>query len=304
MMDKIKHLFIVNPVAGQGSALNLGKQVNELLRAVTEVYDNTEYEIIETKYPGHASEISKDFAFKDKYRIYSVGGDGTLNEVINGMVGSQSSLGVIPGGTGNDFIKSISPDFKTREILKDTILGYEKKVDLGIVNDRYFHNILSIGFDSDVNVAACKYKKMPFVSPKMAYYMGIASAIGKMKAKDISMEYEGQKIDKEIFLLAICNGSTYGGEFTIAPNSKIDDGFLDIVAIDMIGLGKLIKYLPYLKRGDHLELKEVNSFKVDKLVVNSSKPLLLNLDGEIKEVDRAEISCKKEALNLIYPRSL
>lgn len=300
-MEVIKHLFIVNPVAGQGSALSLEKQIRELLEAVTKNYDNTEFKVVETKYPGHATKIARDFAFKEKYRIYSVGGDGTLNEVINGMVGSESSLGVIPGGTGNDFIKSISPDFKTREILKDTILGYEKKVDLGKINDRYFHNILSIGFDAEVNVGACKYKKWPLVSPKLAYIMGIGYALTKIKPKFLTIEKNGIIEKKDTFLMAICNGTTYGGEFKMAPNAKLDDGLLDIVRVDMIGINKIMKYLPSLKKGDHYKHKEIESYTLNKINIYGEEPLMLNIDGEIMVVDKAEITCEREVLNLIYP---
>lgn len=149
----MKHLFIINPEAGKGKAIAYVESIKNIFQGMED-----EYHIEVTGYPGHATQIVKEYTSKEDYRVYAIGGDGTLNEVLNGIIGSTSSLAVIPAGSGNDFIKNIVSE-EDEYILLKTINGKEKYMDLGKVNDRYFINISSVGFDSEVVYNAKSIKK-------------------------------------------------------------------------------------------------------------------------------------------------
>lgn len=302
-MENPGHIFIVNPAAGKGFPVSTEKRIKELMEAAKSVYSETEFKIIETKYPGHGTEIARDFSSRGIYRIYSVGGDGTLNEVVNGMAGTESSLGVIPGGTGNDFIKSVAKDYTLPEIIREIILGEPEKIDLGCVNGRYFHNVLSAGFDARVNIEACRLKTKPFVTPKAAYILGITAALKNMKPERFTVTMNGRSEAKDIFMISIANGREYGGGYKIAPGAELNDGLLDVVTVHNVGLLKIMKYIPLLKKGEHLGVPEITSEKTEKLTIESDKPILLNTDGEVQWADKAEITAVPGILNLIYPKN-
>ncbi|WP_187119280.1 diacylglycerol/lipid kinase family protein, partial [Clostridium polynesiense] len=121
----MKHLFIINPEAGKGKALGYIEIIHRVFENIKEPY------FIEiTKYPGHATEIVQKYSLKGEYRVYSIGGDGTLNEVLNGVVGTKSTLAIVPAGSGNDFIKNITST-KDEDLLYRTVTGEEKYIDLG-----------------------------------------------------------------------------------------------------------------------------------------------------------------------------
>mgnify|MGYP001426147672 FL=1 len=171
----MKHLFIVNPAAGKGKTLNCITQIENFFKK-----SKASYCIEVTEKPGHSTNIVKKHLQGGKTRVYSVGGDGTLNEILNGMIGSVGSLGIIPKGSGNDFIKSIDISYKSGDIMERTIKGREVPVDIGRVNGRYFINIASVGFDAEVAHNAVKFKKLPLIPGSLAYILStIITAIRK-----------------------------------------------------------------------------------------------------------------------------
>lgn len=301
-MPSLKHLFIVNPIAGQGIALKMVEEVESIFSELKKIYKNIDYKIVYTKEIGHATDIAKKYSSEDDYRIYAVGGDGTLNEVLNGMVGSNSSLGCIPGGTGNDFIRSEVKKFDRKRILKDTILGEEEEVDVGIVNERYFLNIASIGFDANVVVNANKFKNIRGIPSKFAYILSViytAKNFDHIKSKII---IDGEELDKEVFLFAAANGRFYGGGIEIAPKADFRDGLFDIVFATNMTFAKIMKFLPSALRGKHLDFKEVECFRGKKIEISSDQPVFLNIDGEIKAMTKAIFNMSDKKVKLIIPR--
>ena len=142
----MKHYILANPVSGKGKALIVAERVKALL----EKY-NIKSEIIKSEYKGHLTKIASDLANKEKCRFYSIGGDGTLNEIVSGIVGTTSEVVVIPCGTGNDFIKSISKYKSMRKIVINSINKESTPTDIMHVNKSYYCiNILSVGFDAMV----------------------------------------------------------------------------------------------------------------------------------------------------------
>lgn len=287
----MKHLFIINPMAGKGKALDLIPKIKKVFEKRNELY------FIEvTLKPGHATEIVRRYVDTDKFRVYSVGGDGTLNEVLNGLVGSDSSLAVIPSGSGNDFIKSIIRDYNNSDILLRTINGNEELIDLAQANDKYFVNISSMGFDAEVVHNSNMFNRIPGISGKVSYILGIIFTVFKYKSKNVRINIDGQLIETKVLLVAVANGKFYGRGMMPAPEAKIDDGIFDICIISEISKIKILSFFPKIINGKHGELKEVAFYKGRRIEISSEKEIALNVDGEV--------SVKKEAIFEIKPKNL
>ncbi|WML34565.1 diacylglycerol kinase family lipid kinase [Clostridium sp. OS1-26] len=272
----MKHLFIINPKAGKGKALKLIPEIEEEFKNT-----NEEFLIEITEKVGHATEIVRKYVSKENYRVYAVGGDGTLNEVLNGMINSESCLGFIPSGSGNDFIRSVYKGKLPRNIIKDTVNGKIKPIDLAKVDDRYFINISSIGIDAEVANNARNIKKRPFISGKIAYILSAIITILMYKYREIQLIIDNKEIKIKNTLLALANGRYYGGGMKVAPDADLQDGLLDICAIDKLSRAKMFILFPKLIKGEHHQIEEVTFYKGKKVIVNSEEEVTLNIDGEI-----------------------
>lgn len=303
-MKQQKHLFIVNPKAGKGVATDLGQKIHQLFLKIRERFPATGYEIVYTEYPGHAREIARDYSSRDTWRIYSVGGDGTLNEVLNGMVGSDSTLAVIPGGTGNDFIQYLAGDIRREEFLKETILGDEERVDVAEINGQYFLNIASIGFDALVNYRTGMFKRKPLITSQAAYLGGILSSLFHGRPLSLTVDSGDEVRRIRVFMMTFCNGQVYGSGYRIAPEAKINDGLLDIIEVAPLSIPEIIKYMPMLKTGEHLDQEVINFYRSKRLVVTSDEELLLNIDGESTWTRELDIRLHPGKVSMVFPRTV
>lgn len=295
----MKHLFILNPAAGKGKTLRLIPEIEKIFEK-----RNDEYVIEITKGEGHAVQIAKDYSSKEDYRIYSVGGDGTLNEVLNGMIGTSSSLAVIPSGSGNDFIKSICNYSKKENLSKllcDTINGREKIIDIGRVNERFFLNISSIGFDAEVAYSAVKLKKIPFITGSIAYILGIFITLLKYKSYDLEIFIDDKHFKFNSLMAVIANGKYYGGGIFVAPEAEIDDGLFDICLIERVSRLKILALFPKVINGTHAEIKEVSFHRGRIVKIISEKDITFNIDGEIMRDKKAEFEIIRNAIKIIIP---
>lgn len=293
----MKHIFIINPKAGKGRAL-------QLIPYIKKYFEDKADEVIirVTEYAGHATEIAKGYSSVEECRIYSVGGDGTVNEVVNGIVGTQSALGVIPLGSGNDFIRSITPTYDINSILQSTINGVEKYIDLAKANDKYFINISSIGFDADVVFNADKFKKVPGITGSMAYVISIIYTILKKKISKIKINIDDKEIELNALLVAIANGRFYGGGMLAAPEAKLDDGLFDICLISEVGRFKILRLFPKYIKGQHGQLKEVQFLRGKKVKIKSNEELRLNIDGEIFSCCTIAFEIIESGIRVIIPK--
>ena len=294
----MKHLFIINPVAGKGHASSYIPAIHNHFKGKTE-----EYHIEITQNPGHAKDIASFYSEKSDYRIYATGGDGTLNEVLNGMAGSGSSLGVLPAGSGNDFIKSIYKSRKYVDILEKTINAPAVPIDCGIMNDRYFINIMSVGFDAEVGYYAAKLNKKLHLPGILSYLVGIIVALIKGKLKfSVKLTFDdAAPIESEICLTACTNGKYYGGGFIPVPYTEFNDGVLDVCYVKKKSFFSILYLIPKYMKGTHLDIKGVSFTKIKKMKVESEKELKINVEGELIFSKVAEIEIKPGFINFIIP---
>jgi len=267
-------IFIVNPVSGNGSSLKAIKAIEECCKMMS-----VNYQIIYTCKKDDAKVIAK--FYKDKNcTVFSVGGDGTLNEVVNGLANSKAKLGIIPSGTGNDFYRTIK-DFEG------------DRIDLGKVNDKYFINVASLGLDAEIANYANTLKNSK-LSSKAVYILGILHEYFLYKPIDIKIDDE----TKSSTILTVCNAKYYGNGFKIAPKAKLNDGLFDVIDVKSLNRLEIINIIIMLAKAKHLESDKVNFYRADSLKISSSVPLNCNLDGEIIRDTRFDFSLEQGALNI------
>lgn len=292
----MRHLFIINPMAGKGNSLKLIPKIEHILANLKE-----EYKIEITQRPGHAIELVKAYVQEENYRVYAVGGDGTLNEVLNGMVGSNSSLGVIPAGSGNDYIKSVTTH-PYHDILYRTIVGKEKLIDIGKLNDRYFLNVASCGIDARIAFNAQRFKKLPIINGFTAYYLSILYTVLKYKNEFVNTEIDDYKFKELTVLVAFGKGSSYGGGMKVLPNAIIDDGYLEVCYIKGMNKIKILTLFPTLIKGTHGAITEyVSFFKCKTAKVSFDKEMPINIDGEIIMSKEVNFSVVPKTIKFIIP---
>lgn len=302
-IQKMKHYFIINPKAGHGKGRDLIPKIQKEIenRGIS-------YCIHMTRYPGDGEVFIREKAKNGRTaRFYVCGGDGTLHEAINGAYGfSNASVGLIPTGTGNDFVKNFSPKDAFFD-MEAQMNGTEIPIDLIRVNDRLAVNMINIGFDCEVAAEASKLKRYPFVRGPLAYWIGLCKRFcGPMGNEMVIFQGDDVIVSGEFLLCTVANGSFCGGAFRSSPYAKIDDGLMDFGVIRNFPRLKLLKMLPSYQNGTYLEkMKEDKGvyFKQCKnLTVHTRTPLFASVDGQIVSFSRLDIKIEKRAAKFIIPK--
>ena len=275
----MKYVFIINPASGK-------TDYNKIKENIIKALQNEDYEIYETKAPKEATQIANRFKNEENTVVYSVGGDGTLNEVVNGIAEGKCKLGIIPTGSGNDFYRTLK-EAQTENV----------RLDLGKVNGRYFINIASVGMDAETCNNANKIKSK--IKLHSSYYLALIHTFLTFKSKSLKL-----KIDKNVYagdyiIAAICNGKYYGGGFKIAPVASFDDNQFDIYLVSKAGKLKLIKILLALLKSEHEKYNEVRKYTGKNIIIKSENNLIINIDGEITISKNIKIEMVEDAL-IIY----
>ena len=287
------YAFIVNPAAGSGFALTAMQKLETVLRG-----KNIEYRIYRTERPGHGTEIASELSSdKDVLAVVSVGGDGTAGEVAAGLTGTGKPMGIIPAGTGNDFIKSVNipndPD-KAMEIL---LTGKQDRIDTGVVNDHFFLNVCGTGFDVTVlDYAEAEKKKHRGLTP---YLLGLIKAIFHYRSVRLNLIADGEKEEGQFLVCSVANGRFIGGGIPICPKAYIGDGLLDLVLIRDVHRWQIPFYLPGLMLSRDLKFRITCHRRVSEVIVEG-KELRINIDGDIISMSRADFRINPGSLILIH----
>lgn len=275
----MKYVFIINPASGK-------TDYDKIKENIIKTLENEEYEIYETKAPKEATEIASRFKNEKNTIVYSVGGDGTLNEVVNGIAEGKCKLGIIPTGSGNDFYRTLK-EAQTENV----------RLDLGKVNGRYFINIASVGMDAETCNNANKIKSK--IKLHSSYYLALIHTFLTFKSKSLKLKIDKNVYASDYIIAAICNGKYYGGGFKIAPVASFDDNQFDIYLVSKAGKLKLIKILLALLKSEHEKYNEVRKYTGKNITITSENNLIVNIDGEITISKNIEIEMIEDAL-IIY----
>jgi len=270
-------VFIINKEAGNNSL--------KYLRSLEEIYRSSgeEYKVV---YPTDEKDtVQKAFYYATKTEvryIFAIGGDGTVNRVVNGMVYGNKPLVVIPSGSGNDFYRGISKFDK------------DIKIDLGQVNDEYFLGILSIGVDALVAKRANELKKSGYQGN--SYVKSALELLQTYNAIELTTKYNNKEINKNVTMLSICNNGIYGQGINLIPHASLSDGMFDVCMIDDMANIRLLYLFSKLLMGKHLNDKCVKVFKTNKIDVNFLKQMIYSFDGEIRYADSLKVVNKPSKL--------
>lgn len=235
------------------------------------------FEIYDTNQDGNATLTTKrlDDGFTD---LVIVGGDGTINEAINGL-DHDISVSIVPAGTGNDFIKNVELGKTRADQFETTINGTPTKIDLGKCNERIFLNGVGIGFDGQI-VEDMFSRRIPLLKGHAAYYYHVLRILGSYGVKSFEYLIDEHIHKKELILLAIGNGTTFGGGFKLMPKAKIDDGLLEVCSIGDLSPFRRFLNIHRLSNGSHGKLGVVDFHQVKELQVKENDVLFAHIDGE------------------------
>lgn len=306
-----KWLLIVNPSSGNGKGRSDSKNVQNLL-----LQKGVETDIFYSEYSGHSSVLVQQAIEKGYRKIISMGGDGTLNEVVNGIFNqliasiNEITIAVIPVGTGNDWCKTfnIPKDYKQAVdvILREKIIQH----DIGVAENennkkRYFINIAGLGYDGFVTEKISKMKQSGS-GGKLFYLLWITWYLFQYKNSKISFKIDGKEFtEEEIFTLSVCNCRFNGDGMMQAPSALPDDGMLNITVMKKISPFKSIISLPKMKDGTFVKMKEAVLYTGKTVEVTSSPQVITETDGELIGETPVRFSIIPNALNVIinqYPQ--
>lgn len=278
----MKYIFIVNPESAKGNAMKIIGNIEKVCKQ-----EHIEYEVCYTLAQGDATRLAQ--SYKDEENIiYAVGGDGTLSEVLNGVVGAKNKIGIIPAGSGNDFYRTVKELGKT-----------EIESDVGVVNGKYFLNIACVGIDAEVanNVPLMKKKN---IKVKNLYTASILYTFTHFKFKQIHFKSQEKDEKGNFTILSICNGRYYGGGYNISPKASLEDNYFDVYYINKLRLPSIINLLLKLKKGKLEQDKRTNHFKTNNITVTSEEPIRFNVDGETIENTKFEIKIIPKAIKIYH----
>lgn len=301
---KEKFVFVINPKAGKN---NSAVSFISKIKAAIEAYD-LDGEIYITKCGGDAKEFVKNRceSLDIPTRFYACGGDGTINEVINGAVGYPlATVGILPLGSGNDYIKSFGDvDFLD---LDAQINGEPLMVDLIKVNDRYVANMCNIGFDASVAHNFVKFKSAPGVSGKMAYTISVFYTLMSKLARPMHIILDDKtEIYDEMLLCSISKGIYCGGQYKTAPRADLTDGFMDVCPIKKLSRIQFLSFIGAYKEGRHFDEPSMQKYvayhKCKKAVIKGASRLPVCFDGDTAFLDgTVTFELCEKALGIILP---
>jgi len=236
--------------------------------------------------------------------IVAVGGDGTINEVINGIADQEyrPKLGIIPAGTTNDFAKALNIPRDTKKAIKIITNNHSKKLDIGKANDQYFMNIAAGGELTEISYEVPS--KLKTMIGQLAYYMKGLEMLPFIKPIKAKIEYDGNVIDEEIMLFLVSNTNSVGGFEKLAPDAKFDDGYFDLIILRKTNLAEFIRIASLALRGAHLEDKNVIHAQAKHIIVTPEDNMQLNIDGEFGGMLPGEFLNFKQHIEFFVPAEL
>jgi len=279
--------LIVNPVAANGAVGRNWPHIRDFLQA-----EGAEFDAVLTEEPGHATRLARQ-ALDDGYRtIVAVGGDGTVNEVLNGLVvegtvDPEVALGIIPWGTGADFTRSLGIPRDYMEAGRKLLRVETRPVDLGRITclrdgrevERYFINAAGLGFDGEVAELANRFPKV--LGGTITYLTCLFISLVTYRNKSVELSFDGQHVRGRLNSAIVCNGRYLGGGMFMAPGAAFDDGIFDVVILGNLNKLEVVVNLPRLYKGTHLTHPKVSLCHARVVPLEAQERMFLQADGEL-----------------------
>jgi len=284
-----KILFVINPAAGKG------RGIKEIPR-IQERFEEFDYEIIISKEANGITKMVREELEKNYTDIIAVGGDGTLGEVINGVMEKDITVGVLPLGSGNDFIKTLglSEDFEERIVAIEK--GSTKELYVPSVNNHYFINVLGWGVDAEI----IKEKNKNIIREgRLNYLFSTFKMLLVYKPKEVTFTIDEKVYTKEVYLVAVGNGQYVGNGMKICPGGNPEEKELEICVVEKMPLRTLLRHFPKIFKGTHGSVSGIDILKGDRIFVQFPEATMVQEDGTLRQVDALDLRKEKKIRMII-----
>lgn len=281
-MSPYKTKLILNPNADMGNAWRLAAD----LRPIVDEFGNADWS--GTVYPTHATELAYQAALDGYELLIAVGGDGTVHEMINGIMqlseDQRPRIGVVPMGSGNDFAYAAGIEGSPAEALRQVMSGNPKKYDIIRVEDNrgrveYVDNTIGIGFDATVTIRS---HRLPIIRGFLMYFTAvIQTIILNHDAALLDIETDQESWQESTLMLVLGNGGREGGGFMVTPGAVPTDGIINYAAISKVSRAMMFRLVPEVMNGTHGRFKQVRTGQLKSMKLASDRPLFIHMDGEI-----------------------
>ncbi len=290
--------LIVNPAAGTAGDRGPLESLRLGWRAA-----GHQVEVRETAGRADAERMAREAALAGAGMVVSAGGDGTLNEVINGVASvdgalSRCAIGLLPAGTGNDFARALGIE-EPEQAVAALLAGHTRQVDLVALNTRVFLNASAGGFTAETSANVTSDLKQA-VGP-LAYVIGGARAVVEYEPVRVRVEAEGRVIETDLQLFAVCNGPYIGGGHQLAPTARPDDGVMEVCLVRATSTLDFLALLPRLSSGDHVDDEDVAYFRTREATLTFARSIRVNTDGEVLEASRCHYQMRPGAVRMVAP---
>jgi len=270
--------FIYNPKSGLIHPENL-------LKKFIDYYfpsNLCQYDFVETEGRHHAFNSAQDAVENNYDIVVAIGGDGTVNETGSALVNTETALGIVPVGSGNGIARSLEIPLLMKRAIKLITRGETRKIDVGMVENKYFFATAGMGFDA---VLGKRFDSTKVRGPAPYYFFGIQEFF-RYKAPRYKIKFDGRTIIKYAFILAVANTKQYGANAIICPSAEPDDGLLDLAVIENVNLATTLYYLPTLFTGKIEKAPAYEVYRSTNFEIQRESPTPFTLDGEVYEGDK------------------
>ncbi len=287
------YFFIVNPVAGGGKAKSLVHKIEKNFRE-----SGADFKVYQTRGPRDAIEAAVRAAEEGFDIVVAAGGDGTVNEVLNGLVGSKSSLAAIHGGKGNDFAAAVAMPKDIDQACKALLKSDIRAIDLGKVMDRYFINSVGVGFDAAVALRVNRGVKL--FKGTSAYVYAFFEILLSYETVEMEIDIGEGPLKINPILVAVGIGQAYGGGMRIVPDAIQDDGLFDVCVFDRMNRLSLVYHFPKVFSGKLKHLEQANMFRTKEIKLNLSAVRPMHMEGEIIFSDHMHFTLEPKGMNVLF----
>jgi diacylglycerol kinase (ATP) len=297
-------LTIVNPISAGGATAKRWPRIRDSLAR------HINFDVAQTEYPQHAIRLGIEARELGYSRVICVGGDGTLNEVVNGILQGSPDIplpevGMVPSGTGSDLARSIGIARDTDEACARLAAPYRQLTDLGLVayrgasgeEQRYFVNAAGLGYAAEVVSRRNGFNR--YLRGTLPYLASVATTLMTHRNSDVKITLDGSTSSHRVTAVVLAIGQYFGGGMRVAPNAILDDGMFDVVTIGDVTHLELVYNFPRVYRGTHLNHPKVRAERARSIAVESDQPMLVQADGELLGLSPVRFQILPRALTLL-----
>lgn len=296
--NKSRICFIINPTANRRRSL---RHFSTLQKEIDRRWTNAEIVFTSSEKPVEVLAHEKGDQFDI---VVACGGDGTVSQVASGLIGTPAALGVIPIGSGNDFVKTVHLDKSITECLDILLKGTITEIDMIRFSgdaEGWCINTIGMGLDGLANYHA---GRSTILKGFLMYVVGALKACFTFRGTKMTINIDGEKFENDYLMITLCNGKWEGGQFYVAPDAVMDDGLLDLLMVKKLPLYLILTYLPRFKTGPKKSMKGIRTIRCKELELTSEDPIYVHADGEhiSGAVQHLKLAVVEKALRIVDGR--